>query len=89
MPVRMSLSEGTVADCTQAHSLIEGIAAEYLLADRGYDTNAIVAEAEAQGMEPVSHRGATAKNPGTTTWRCINYVIWLRTHSWTSNNGVP
>ena len=47
MPVRLSLSEGTVADCTQAHSLIEGNAAEYLLADPGYDTNAIVAEAEA------------------------------------------
>ncbi len=52
--------EGTVADCTQAHSLIVDIPAQYLLADRGYDTNAIVAEAEAQGMEPVipprSHR---------------------------------
>ena len=47
MPVRLSLSEGMVADCTQAHSLIEGVAAEYLLADPGYDTNAIVAEAEA------------------------------------------
>ena len=36
------------------------IPAEYLLADRGYDTNGIVAEAEGQGMEPVipprSHR---------------------------------
>ena len=53
MPVRLSLSEGTVADCTQAASLIEGIAAEHLLADRGYDTNAIVAEAEARGMEVV------------------------------------
>ena len=60
MPVRLSLTEGTVADYTQAHSLIADIAAEYLLADRGYDTNAVVAEAEALGMEPVipprSHR---------------------------------
>ena len=53
MPVRLSLSQGTVADCTQAQSLIADMAAQYLLADRGYDTNAIVAEAEAQGMEPV------------------------------------
>ena len=56
----MILTEGTVADCTQAHSLIADIPAEYLLADRGYDTNGIVAEAEGQGMEPVipprSHR---------------------------------
>ena len=60
MPVRLSLGEGTVADCTQAHSLIADLAAQYLLADRGYDTNAIVAEAEARGMKPVipprSHR---------------------------------
>ena len=60
MPVRLSLSEGTVTDCTQAHSLIADLAAQYLLADRGYDTNAIVAEAGARGMEPVipprSHR---------------------------------
>jgi transposase len=33
--------------------LIEGIAAEHLLADRGYDTNAILEQAETQGMKPV------------------------------------
>ena len=49
MPVRMILTEGTVADCTQASDLIADIAAQYLLADRGYDTDAIVAQAEAQG----------------------------------------
>ena len=60
MPVRLILTEGTVADCTQAHSLMADFPTEYLLADRGYDTNTIVAEAKAQGMEPVipprSHR---------------------------------
>ena len=45
MPVRLSLTEGTVADCTQASDLIADIAAQYLLADRAYDTDAIVAEA--------------------------------------------
>ena len=34
MPVRLSLSEGTVGDCTQAHSLVADLAAQYLLADR-------------------------------------------------------
>jgi transposase len=33
--------------------LIEGITAEHLLADRGYDTNAIVEQAKIQGMKPV------------------------------------
>ena len=32
---------------------MEGIAAEYLLADRGYDTDAILQQAAKQGMKPV------------------------------------
>jgi len=33
--------------------LIEGIDADHLLADRGYDSNAIIEQAEKQGMEVV------------------------------------
>ena len=53
MPVRIIITQGTRADCTQASRLIEGITAEYLLADRGYDSDAIVEQAKKQGMEPV------------------------------------
>ena len=53
MPVWLVLTEGTVADCTQAKPLTADLEVQYLLADRGYDTNAIVAGAMAQGMEPV------------------------------------
>jgi transposase len=53
MPVRIVIMQGTTADCTQASRLIEGITAEHLLADRGYDTNAIIEQAEKQGMKPV------------------------------------
>ena len=42
MPVRVAVTAGTTADCTQAVTLIEGIAAQYLLADRGYDSNEII-----------------------------------------------
>ena len=41
MPVRILITEGTRADCKEAVHLIEGISAEILLADRGYDTNDI------------------------------------------------
>jgi hypothetical protein len=44
MPVRVAVTAGTVADCTQAIALIDGIAAQFLLADRGYDSNAIEGE---------------------------------------------
>ena len=39
MPVRLAVTAGTVADCSQALPLIEGIKAEHLLADKAYDTN--------------------------------------------------
>lgn len=48
-----NLKHNTTADCTQASKLIDGISAEYLLADKGYNRDAIVLQAESQGMIPV------------------------------------
>jgi len=42
MPIRMLITEGTRADCKEAINLIKGIKAQYLFADRGYDTSEIV-----------------------------------------------
>jgi transposase len=53
MPVRIVITQGTRADCPQASRLIEGITAEHLLADRGYDSDAIVEQANKQGMPAV------------------------------------
>ena len=53
MPVRLAVTEGTSADCSQALTLIEGIEAECLLADKAYDTNEIIAAATELGMEVV------------------------------------
>ena len=50
MPVRVFITQGTTADCTQTRRLIEGLDADYLLADRGYDSNAIIEQARKQGM---------------------------------------
>jgi IS5 family transposase len=50
MPVRVLITDGTTADCTQASKLIEGISAEYLLADKGYDSDEIIKQAVNQGM---------------------------------------
>ena len=53
MPVRVIITSGTVADCSKAGELIDGIDADYLLADRGYDTNAVIEQAGAAKMEAV------------------------------------
>ena len=53
MPVRVVITDGPTADCTQAGRLVDGIDAEYLLADRGYDTDEIIKKAKAAQIEPV------------------------------------
>ena len=53
VPVRALVTQGTTADCTQAVALIDGCTAEKLLADKGYDTDVLLARAEKQGMSPV------------------------------------
>lgn len=45
-PVTLRLTAGQVADCTEAEALIENLGeGDILLADRGYDSNAIRAKA--------------------------------------------
>lgn len=51
IPLRVIITAGATADCTQAGKLIEGLNAEHLLADRGYDINEIIALATKQGMK--------------------------------------
>ena len=53
MPIRILATEATRADCSLAHELIEGLSAGHLIADKGYDSDAIVEQAKRQGMEPV------------------------------------
>lgn len=53
MPVRAIITAGTRADCTQASALIDGISAEHLIADRGYDAESIIDTPKSQGMKVV------------------------------------
>ena len=53
MPLRAIVTQGTTADCTQAVALIEGFAAENLLADQGYDSDVIISQALSRRMSVV------------------------------------
>ena len=53
MPVCFTITSGTTADSSQACNLISEIQAQYLLADRGYDTNEIIQDAASRKMEVV------------------------------------
>jgi transposase len=52
-----------VADCTLAGTLIEGLEAEHLIADKGYDSNAIVEQAASQGMQAQIPPRSNRKQP--------------------------
>ena len=53
MPVRALVTRGATADCARAIAPTDGFAAERLLADKGYDTDEILAQVERRGMEAV------------------------------------
>ena len=53
VPVRILATEATRADCSLAHELIADLSAEHLIADKSYDSDAIIAQAEQQGTKAV------------------------------------
>ena len=63
MPLRIIITEGTLHDSTQASYLIEGISAEHLLADKAYDSDAIISLAEPQDTNPVIPPKSNRKDP--------------------------
>jgi len=53
LPVRLHLTAGQVADVTQAGALLAGAAADVVIGDQGYDSNAVVAAIRARGADAV------------------------------------
>ena len=63
MPVRMFVTAGTVADCSKACELVEGIEAENLLADKGYDSDDFVDSLKKSKIIPVIPPRKCRKTP--------------------------
>lgn len=49
----MILTPGQAADMSQARALIEGLSVEVVIADKGYDSRAVVEAIESRGAEAV------------------------------------
>lgn len=62
-PLRVILSAGQIADIEQAESLIRGQSAEFIVADKGYDSDAFVEVISAQGSLPVIPPRSNRLNP--------------------------
>ena len=52
-PLRLRLSAGQVADIREAPALIQGLAAQAVVGDKGYDADEFVGIIEAQGAQAV------------------------------------
>ncbi|MDO7874749.1 IS5 family transposase [Hymenobacter sp. ASUV-10] len=52
-PLRLALTPGQQADCTVAADLLEGLAVGAVLADKAYDTNALIAQIHQVGAAVV------------------------------------
>ena len=50
---RVLMTDGTTHEVSQAWSLIDGIDAKYLLADRDYDSERVLSQANERGMSAV------------------------------------
>jgi transposase len=68
LPARLTLTPGQAADVTQAATLIEGIPFEVVIADKGYDSQAVVRAVEAKGGEAVVPSRSNAKTPREIDW---------------------
>jgi transposase len=62
-PLRFLLTGGEKADCQSAEALLEGQQAGAVLADKGYDTNAIRSFIAAVGMQAVIPSKSNRKEP--------------------------
>jgi transposase len=62
MPVRIKITAGTVHDIKEGEYLIKGITADFLLGDKGYDSDKFIEIAEQAGMITVIPPRRNKKN---------------------------
>lgn len=62
-PVRLIATGGQVADVTQGQALVVGIEAEHVIADKGYDSSALVEAIEAGGAKAVIPPRSNRREP--------------------------
>ena len=65
-PVALSLTQGQAHDITQAVPLLEQVEPGAFLADKGYDSDALVATLQERGITPVIPSKANRREPRKT-----------------------
>ena len=76
-PLRVILSAGQMADIEQATALIKGQSAQFIVADKGYDSDAFIETISAQGGCAVIPPRSNRLNPRTFDrhiYKCRNLI---------------
>jgi IS5 family transposase len=77
--LRFILTGGERNDITQAQSLVEGLYAEYVIADKGYDSETFVLHLKGRDAEASSRRALTRKCSARSTRTSIRSGIYVNT----------
>ena len=67
-PIRLILTAGQVADITQGTALIERFDAGAVIADKGYDSDALVQRIEEAGAQAIIPPRSNRKTPRAVDW---------------------
>jgi transposase len=70
------LTGGQAADVSQGGALIEGLSSDAVIADKGYDSDALVSKAESAGAEAVIPPRSNRKESRVVDW----YLYKERNH---------
>ena len=65
-PLRVILTPGQASDYTQAEPLLQGLPAQHVIADKGYDSSTIVEAIEQSGTKVVIPPRSCVKDPRKT-----------------------
>ncbi len=89
LSIRILVTDATVADCSQAANLTEGLTTQALSADKGDDSDAIVDDERSRGMEPVIPLRRDRKTPLSYDKHldCLRHLVenaFLRLKWWRS-----
>ncbi len=87
LPVKMIVTDGNTADCTQAKALVSPHSAQYLMADKAYDTNELLDLCRTKIWKPSSQPNETEPINAPMTKSSTNSGIWWKMRFSSLNNG--
>ena len=86
LPVKVLITSGTVADCSKAIELIDGLEGDIVIADKGYDSTELVEFIEESGMYTSTKKQTATEglqqSVVQTSTSCREFFLKIETMEW-------